>query len=374
MASWRRVSLVAAIFGGGLLAATPMPAAAATHGFIRQFESTRQIASTVPTNGDLNPYGLAVVPRSIGDLKAGDALVSNFNNGGSCSTCNLQGTGTTIVEISPSGDLRLFAAIDPKTLPGACPGGVGLTTALVALRSGWVIVGSLPTSDGTSATMQAGCLLVLNSRGKVVRTISGGNINGPWDMTAVESSDRVTLFVTNVLNGTVASSPNVVNGGTVVRLVLSTEDGSLQSSTVVGKNFPERTDSSSLVVGPTGVGFRDGSLFVADSVNSGIVRISNALQRNTATGGLTVSVGGALKDPLGLTMAPNGDILTVNGGDGNIVETTRGGAQVAVKTLDTTPATSGSPGNGALFGVAVPADRDGVYFVDDSTNTLNILE
>ena len=368
MTSWRRASFVAAILGGGLWAVAPITAAAA-QAFIGEFESTRQIASTIPANGDLNPYGLAVIPRSNGQLKAGDALVSNFNNAG-----NLQGTGTTIVEISPSGHRRVFAAIDPNALPGACPGGVGLTTALVALRSGWVIVGSLPTSDGTSATMQAGCLLVLNSRGQVVRTLSGGAINGPWDMTAVEGRDRVTLFVTNVLNGTVASSPNVVDRGTVVRLVLSTEDASLLSSTVIGKNFPERTDRSSLVVGPTGVGFRDGSLFVADSVNSRIARIPNALQRSTASGGLTVSAGGALNDPLGLTTAPNGDILTVNGGDGNIVETTQRGAQVAVKTIDTTAAPPGAAGNGALFGVAIPADRGGVYFVDDATNTLNILK
>jgi hypothetical protein len=369
MSSWRRASLVGAILGGGLLAAAPVSVAAAPHAFIAEFESTRQIASTVPAIGDLNPYGLAVIPRSTGDLKAGDALVSNFNNSG-----NLQGTGTTIVEISASGHRRLFAAIDPNALPGACPGGVGLTTALVALRSGWVIVGSLPTSDGSSATMQAGCLLLLNSRGEVVRTISGGDINGPWDMTAVEGRDRVTLFVTNVLNGTVAASPSVVDGGTVVRLVLSTEDGSLLSSTVIGKSFPERTDPSSLVVGPTGVGFRDGSLFVADSVNSRIVRIPNALQRSTASAGLNLSAGGALNDPLGLTMAPNGDILTVNGGDGNIVETTRSGVQVGLKTLDTTAAPPGPPGNGALFGLAIPTDRDGVYFVDDATNTLNILE
>ena len=179
--------------------------------------------------------------------------------------------------------------------------------------------------------------------------------------------------MTNVLNGTVASNPNLVDGGTVVRLVLSTEDGSLLSSTVIGKDFPERTDPGSLVVGPTGVGFRDGSLFVADSVDSRIARIPNALHRSTASGGLTVSAGGALNDPLGLAMASNGDILTVNGGDGNIVETTRGGAQVAVETLDTTATPPGAPGNGALFGVAIPADREGVYFVDDVTNTLNIL-
>jgi hypothetical protein len=73
-------------------------------------------------------------------------------------------------------------------------------------------------------------------------------------------------------------------------------------------------------------------------------------------------------------MAPNGDILTVNGGDGNIVETTQRGEQVAVKTLDTTVTPPGLPGNGALFGLAISVDGDGVYFVDDATNTLNILE
>jgi hypothetical protein len=85
----------------------------------------------------------------------GHVLVSNFNN-----SSNAQGTGTTIVDVAPNGSVSLFAQINASTLPGPCPGGVGLTTALVVLRSGWVIVGSLPTSDGTSATAQAGCLAI----------------------------------------------------------------------------------------------------------------------------------------------------------------------------------------------------------------------
>jgi len=72
-------------------------------------------------------------------------------------------------------------------------------------------------------------------------------------------------------------------------------------------------------------------------------------------------------------MAPNGDILTTNGGDGNLVETTPAGTQVAVKTLDSTPAPPGLPGNGTLFGLAVTPGADGVYFVDDGSNTLNLL-
>ena len=76
--------------------------------------------------------------------------------------------------------------------------------------------------------------------------------------------------------------------------------------------------------------------------------------------------------PLGLTIAPNGDILSVNGGDGNIVETTPDGHQVAIRLLDkTAPVPTG--GAGTLFGVAVVPGDVGVYYVDDGDNTLRIL-
>jgi len=99
---------------------------------------------------------------------------------------------------------------------------VGLTTALVVLRRGWVIVGSLPTSDGMSATMQAGCLIVLNSQGAVVETFQGGDIKGPWDMTALDKNGRAWLFVTSVLNGKVATdTPPPIDQGTVLRIPLT---------------------------------------------------------------------------------------------------------------------------------------------------------
>jgi len=82
---------------------------------------------------------------------------------------------------------------------------------------------------------------------------------------------------------------------------------------------------------------------------------------------MTVSEGGALNQPLGLAIAPNGNILTVNAGDGNIVETTPAHKQIAVKTIDTSGA-----GAGTLFGLAV-ARGTVVYFVDDGDNTLDVL-
>ncbi len=324
--------------------------------------------STVPANGDINPYGVAVVPRSVGHLVAGDILVSNFN-----AKSNLQGTGTTIVELAPSGALHLFATITPAAVAGRCPGGVGLSTALVALRSGWVIVGSLPTKDGTATTASAGCLIVLNASGHVVETFHGGPINGPWDMTALDGGSVARLFVTNVLNGTVKGKGKVVHGGTVVRLVLKTTGVKVPlvvSETVIGSGFGERTDPAALVIGPTGLGLgANGTLYVADTLASRIAAIGSATSRTSSGGtGTTVTQGHALNAPLGLTLAPNGDILTVNGGDGNIVETTPGGVQVATQTLDGT-----GGGAGLLFGLAIRPGGTGVYFVDDGTNTLALL-
>lgn len=331
------------------------------------------ISSTIPSNGDVNPYGVFRVERSVGRLQRGSILVSNFNN-----SANLQGTGTTLVQISPQGNFSLFAQIDPTTLPGPCPGGVGLTTALVVLRSGWVIVGSLPTTDGMPDTAQPGCLIVLDSMGNVAETITDPNINGPWDMTVFDKTgnegngrNTAALFVSNVLNGTVAGGGQIVNEGTVLRIDLSLRGHQMPtvtSLTVIGSGFAERTDPAALVIGPTGVALSKSnrSLYVADSLNNRIAVISDPLTRQTSdnTGG-TLSMGGSLNDPLGLSLAVNGDILAANGNDGNMVVTTPRGRQVQTILLD--PA-----GAGVLFGLTdVPGQ--GVYFVDDGTNTLDLL-
>ena len=360
---------VAAIVAAAVPALVLARTAHAASSFIGGFNTISEIGSTVPANGDINPYGVAVVRHSTGRLVRGDTLVSNFN-----ASSNFQGTGTTIVELAPNGTLTVFAQLDASHLPGACPGGVGLTTALAVLPQGWVIVGSLPTADGSAATAQAGCLIVLDANGQAVETFSGGPINGPWDMTAVADDEgSATLFVTNVLNGTVKANGRVVKKGTVLRIGLSVpEDGGaprITDETIIGSGFGERTDPSALVIGPTGVGLgSDGTLYVADSLANRIAAIPDALTRDhTAFVGSDVSSNGAINDPLGLAIAPGGDILTVNGNDGNIVETTPGGAQVAVKTLDT------AFGAGSLFGLAIAPGGSGVIFVDDGFNTLNLL-
>ena len=68
-----------------------------------QAGNIKTLASTITGNGDVNPYGVAVVPTTTGSLIQGNILISNVNH-----SANLEGTGTTIVQVSPSGTVSLF--------------------------------------------------------------------------------------------------------------------------------------------------------------------------------------------------------------------------------------------------------------------------
>jgi hypothetical protein len=365
------VTAAVAVLAAGV-AALAGAASAAARPFILRPATIRTVASAVPRQGpeagDVNPYGVAVVSRSTGRLVRGNVLVSNFNN-----AANQQGTGSTIVSVSPAGVQRVFATVPPPTASPA----VGLTTALVELRRGFVIVGSLPAPGGMASAATAGALTILGSGGHVVRTITAADINGPWDMTAVDRGSRAVVFVTNVLNGTVAAGGKVVHRGTVVRIVLAVPRSGaprVLSNRVIARGFAEHTDPNALVIGPTGVGLgRRGTLFVADSASNRIAAVPHALTRSSALGGggRTVVRGGRLNDPLGLLVAPGGDIVTANGADGRIVETAASGGVVAARTLV-------ADGGGDLFGIALKPNHRGLYFVDDAgtgaaANSLRVL-
>jgi sugar lactone lactonase YvrE len=199
-------------------------------------------------------------------------------------------------------------------------------------------------------------------------------------LTGAQFGDDAVLFVTNVLNGLSPTAPptTVVNGGTVVRVVLDLRTDQVEHETVIANGLPERNDPAALVVGPTGVGlgFHGAVLYVASTEDSRITAVPAPffLQGPRFGPGFTVTSGGSLNAPLGLTVAPNGDIITVNGGDGNAVETAPfGGKQVATSQLDNTPVPGLPNGNGTLFGIALTPNGKGLYFVDDGTNTLNLF-
>ncbi|MBN3754468.1 hypothetical protein G3N95_16075 [Paraburkholderia sp. Tr-20389] len=317
-------------------------------------------SSTVPPNGDLNPYGVAFVPRgfpSYGTIAAGDLLVSNFNN-----AKNLQGTGTTIVKIVANGNPTVFFQ-GPK--------GLGLTTALGVLRAGFVLVGNVPADDGTFASIKPGSLLVLNRTGGVVTqwTPANAGLDGPWDLTIFDMGDRAKVFVSNVLNGT------------VVRLDVAIDDNGvhLRKSTQIASGYPFRGDSAALVVGPTGLAYdaqRD-VLYVASTVDNAIFAVFGAgnTQHDGGKGVLIYADNTHLHGPLALALGPNGHLFTANGdainSDPNhpseITEFTPQGRFVAELQMDAA--------QGGAFGLAFSQPRnDVVHFAAVDDNVPNITD
>jgi hypothetical protein len=330
------------------------------------------LGSTTPANGDINPYAIWPVTETVGSVRAGDVLVDNFNN-----ASNDQGTGTTIVDLHPGGRLSVFASL-PSRVSG-CPGGVGLTTAMVQLKTGWVIAGSLPSANGQVGTAGAGCLLMISPDGRLAGTISGPYIDGPWDAAVSDNGTAATLFVANTLIGISPASKNTTENdqGDVVRLSLAesaTAPPRLTAETVVASGFPERPDTAAFIKGPTGLALgRSGTLYVADNLSNRIASIASALTRATSAGtGTTLTKGGQLANPLGLVLAPGGDLLAANATNGKIVEVTPGGKQAGEYYADHDIGQE-PPGNGDLFDVAVNQAGTGVLFVNDGTNVLELL-
>ena len=367
------VTLAAAMLG--LLPATGAPAAP---GFLETVHKHVTLASTVADNGDLNPYAVVVAPVSAGKVQKDDVLVDNFNN-----VSNLQGTGTTIVDINPATkQATLFAQIPQKL--AQCPGGVGLSTAMAMLKSGWVIVGSTPSTDGTTKTKGDGCVLVLDPNGKLVATWAGPTINDPWgNMAVIDNGSTATLFISmagfdvpgpDVLDPA-THYPLVVRKATVLRLELSIPEGKppvLVSQTVVGDGFAQRADRDNFLFGPTGLALdKDGTLYVTDGLDNVITAIPDAPTRTTSAGiGRVVTQGGLLQWPLAMAWTPEGHLLVCNGKNGQLVEVDPvSGKQIYAQWIDSDQAQS-PPGNGDLFGIAMTPDGTGFYYVEDDMNTL----
>jgi hypothetical protein len=328
---------------------------------------TKQTFSTVPANGDQNPYGVAFVPadyRGGGKLQPGDILVSNFNNQGDAKNPGgLQGTGTTIELINPTtGQTSVFFQ-GPK--------GLGLTTALGILKDGFVIVGNVPTKDGKFDTIKKGSLLVLDSNGTIVETLNSKQLlDGPWDLAINDQGNHAQVFVSNVLSGTVTriDLTGLRHGGAPV----------VRDEVRIASGYAHAPNDAALVVGPTGLAYDAQSdiLYVASTADNAVFAIHNAgqTQRDRGKGKLIYHDDAHLHGPLGLVLAPNGDLITANGdavhADPNqpsaLVEFTPTGKFVGQFSVD--------PGTGGAFGIALQASGGELRFaaVDDNSNTLDV--
>ncbi len=320
---------------------------------------TSTVASTVPTNHDLNPYGIAFVPGGVPSgsaLMPGDVLVSNFN-----AASNKQGTGTTIVKLVTDGKPVTFFQGQNR----------GLTTALAVLKSGFVLVGNLPTTNGTAITSNSS-LLVITPQGRLLSELNDPILlDGPWDMTvAIDQGPQVTAFVSNVLNGTVARIDiNIGASGATL----------LNSSHIIASGYSHRTDPAALVVGPTGLAYDAAHdvLYVASTNDNKVFAVSRAaaLARDNGPGTVIYQDIDHLRGPLALALAPNGDLVTANGDAINpnaqhaseIVEFTPDGRFIATMQVDPSP--------GSAFGLAFGLSSSGqpqFAAVNDNTNTATV--
>ncbi len=353
----------------GLVLAAPARAVDAPS-FLAGLHRYGTVASTVPPNGDQPPCAVAVPPVTRDRLIAGHVPVSKFND-----ARNLQGLGTTLVPVDPAMQtLSLFAAV-PQTLD-RCPGGVGMTTAMAVLRSGWVVVGSLPSRDGTTATKGDGCLLLLDADGRLADISAGPRINGSWgNMAVIDRGDSATLLFSNTGYGVGAApdhgDPPVMPKATVVRLDLAGGRPVPRAMTVAADGFGEQADKGAFIIGPTGVALGpDGSIYVSDAIGNRIVQIPDALTRTTSAGtGIEVMRDGFINRPLAPVDLPNNDLLVTNGLNGQMVEIDWAARrQVAAQWVDVDRAQQPA-GSGHLFGLAT-APGGGFHYVEDDVNTL----
>ena len=320
-------------------------------------------ASTSPSNGDLNPYGLAVVPAKFpkgGSVASGQLLVSNFNN--SSNDGNLQGQGTTIVIMDPSTGNQIGVFFQ-----GSAP--IGFSNALAVARAGFVFAGSVFTTTPDASDPTAGPLLVLDSKGSLVDSITTGT-NGPWGLALNDEGKTAQLFVSNVFDGT------------VTRLAVSFANGSFSvvgSPTTIASGYAFGLDAAALVVGPAGLAYdskRD-ILYVAAEDDNEIFAIASASKTATNGGkGSLIFSDSHLEGPVGLIIAPNGDLIAANAdpdahenpnNPSGLVEFTPAGKFVREFSID--------PNQGAAFAilnVAVNGVNQFAY-VDDFASTLTVL-
>ncbi len=352
-------------FGIGVLAAccatTMVPQPAQAHDtFIPKLVNT----STIPGNGDLNPYGVAFVPAGFpagGSIAAGDVLVSNFN----AAANNFQGTGTTIIQFTPSGDLAppgTATTFFTSVLPG-------LNTALGALRGGFVLVGNVPTTDGTAATVGQGALQILERHGHLVGTWSDPVLlDGPWDLAVDDHGAWARIFVSNVLNGTVARFDVAVGATTLT----------VTKKTLIGSGYGHVPNAAAVVLGPTGLAFDavTDTLYVASTADNAIYGVSHAGTASSPSGrGRIVFADAHLRGPLALRLTSNGHLLAANGdavnGDplhpSEIVEFTKDGHFVREYDVDAS--------QGGAFGLDTQLNPGAAFnfaVIDDVTNSLAV--
>ena len=311
------------------------------------------IGSTIdPTNGDQNPYGLAIAPETAGSLTQGDLVICNFND-----SANVQGNGTTIEVLHPTADSHPTRLVQDPNLKGC---------AAIALD---------PSDDPWATAFSANLAPYYSPSGTLISTLPTGPWSGPWGETYAPAfgSGTAAFIVSNATAGTIVR----VTPGASPSFATIVTGFSLNSGAVPGN-----------ILGPAGLTYdvKSDTLFVVDSNMNRVVAFDKfstlaanaiAIKPDGSFSGTSkdmahaVFVGSPLNAPLSAAELFNGDLIIANTADNNLVELSQSGQINGVQNLDPPP-----DAVGALFGLAVSgstAATTKIYFNNDNDNTVKVL-
>ena len=237
----------------------------------------------------------------------------------------------------------------------------------------FVIAGNVPTTDGTFATIGPGSLQILNANGQLVQTLTDSTLlDGPWASAVNVKGNTAQLFVSDVLSGDVTrvNLKAVKHHGQVTLKV--------QSMTVIASHYLVQANSAAVVVGPGGLAYnaKNDTLYVASTGDNEIFAVSHASKAHSRPRNRNPDlfrIRRSLRGPIGLALAPNGDLLTtnddaINGDPDNpseVIEFTTSGQFDGQFSLD--------PAQGAAFAILIENLGKSVTIasVNDDTSTLD---
>jgi DNA-binding beta-propeller fold protein YncE len=236
-------------------------------------------------------------------------------------------------------------------------------------RGGFVLVGNVPTTDGTFATISQGSLQIINRHGKLIKVLSDNVfLDTPWDLTINDKGYQAQVFVSNVKSGTVSR----------LDLAVGHSDVTVLRETRIAMGYTVKPNDAAVILGPTGLAYDSATdiLYVASTADNAIFAVPHAgnavspVVRGTPS--LRVGSSAARRR---WCLHPTGILLTANGNAVNadvthpseIVEFTKSGEFVREFNVDAC--------QGGAFGLATVLSGYPPFnfaAVDDVPNVISV--
>jgi DNA-binding beta-propeller fold protein YncE len=363
----RRITAGAALVAGAVVAAvTAASSAVPAYGAVATGRigtaPDKTVASVIAPDGDRDPFGIAIVPLTMGKLTAGNLLVAEFGD-----KHGAAGAGTTILQVNPAtGKTSVFF----RGGPVAGPVGVAINPA-----NDGVWVGDY--GRAASGTAANDLLIAPNGKVKAVYTDAtthgAASFVGVWGQGVSSSDGKISFYY-----GDAGNASTGTGGGDVIRLTPHPKgpvNGQPVNATyariATGQGETSRGGNAATAAGPQGFAFAaDGTLYETNDADNTLYAIPHAATAKSPAARI-VYRGHALQSPENVVIDPrNGDLLVVNANDNRLVVITPEGKLVATRDL------AAHQPVGALFGLAIGTNAAGdlvLYYTNSNTNTLHEL-